>query len=186
MSPLVCFTYYIQMESNNTSESSPTPNVPKKSNNLVWIVVVLLVLALGVGGYYTMSKSKTSVMTESEKMATSNNTQGTMQEESMESTDEAMMEGDVMMENTSITLTSNGFTPKEITVKAGTEVTWTNESGRTATVNSSVHPTHLDYPPLNLGQFKNGETLSLVFDEPGTYFYHDHLNAAHTGSVVVE
>ena len=84
-----------------------------------------------------------------------------------------------------VTLTSSGFTPQSITVKAGTKVTWTNNSGTTATVDSAAHPTHLVYPLLNLGNFVSGETLSLVFDQPGTYKYHNHLDASQTGVVVV-
>lgn len=86
----------------------------------------------------------------------------------------------------SITLTTSGFAPQNITVKAGTEVVWTNNSGGTAAINSANHPTHLVYPPLNLGNFANGETLSLVFDQPGTYKYHNHLDASQAGIVVVE
>lgn len=85
-----------------------------------------------------------------------------------------------------VTLTSSGFAPQSLTVKAGTKVVWTNNSGVSATVNSAVHPTHLVYPPLNLESFGNGETLSLVFDRPGTYKYHNHLDASQTGVVVVE
>lgn len=84
-----------------------------------------------------------------------------------------------------VTLTSSGFTPQSITVKVGTKVTWTNNSGTTATVDSAAHPTHLVYPLLNLGNFVSGETLSLVFDQPGTYKYHNHLDASQTGVVVV-
>src|SRR3972149_9123971 len=50
-----------------------------------------------------------------------------------------------------VILTKTGFAPTPLTVKAGTKVTWTNQSGTTATVNSSPHPAHTDYPPLNLG-----------------------------------
>ena len=89
------------------------------------------------------------------------------------------------LQTDSVTLTSSGFTPQSITVKAGTKVAWTNNSGTTATIDSAVHPTHLAYPPLNLGSFASGETLSLAFDQPGTYKYHNHLDASQTGVVVV-
>ncbi|MBI2310097.1 cupredoxin domain-containing protein [Candidatus Collierbacteria bacterium] len=86
----------------------------------------------------------------------------------------------------SVTLTSSGFEPQSLTVKVGTKMVWTNQSGTVAAVNSASHPTHLVYPLLNLGNFGNGETLALVFDQPGTYKYHNHLNASQTGVVVVE
>lgn len=86
----------------------------------------------------------------------------------------------------SVTLTSSEFEPRSITLKVGTKVTWTNKSGTSAAVNSAAHPTHLVYPSLNLGSFGNGETLSLVFDTPGTYKYHNHLNPSQTGTIMVE
>lgn len=89
------------------------------------------------------------------------------------------------LQTNSVTLSSLGFIPQSITVKVGTKVTWTNNSGTTATVDSAAHPTHLVYPPLNLGNFGIGETLSLVFDQSGTYKYHNHLDASQTGEVVV-
>lgn len=85
-----------------------------------------------------------------------------------------------------ITLTSDGFSPKTLTIKTGTKVTWTNQSGSDATVNSSPHPVHTDYPPLNLGSFPSGGTLSLTFDKLGTYKYHNHLNPSQFGTIVVQ
>lgn len=85
-----------------------------------------------------------------------------------------------------INLTSSGFSPSSLTVKAGTKVTWVNQSGADATVNSNPHPVHTDYAPLNLGKLANGATLSLTFDKPGTYGFHNHLNPSQTGSIIVQ
>lgn len=85
-----------------------------------------------------------------------------------------------------VILTANGFSPATLSIKAGTKVTWTNQSGNGATVNSNPHPSHTDYQPLNLGSFQNGGTLSLAFDKPGTYGYHNHLNPTQTGTIVVQ
>lgn len=89
-------------------------------------------------------------------------------------------------EQNAITLTESGFSPSTLTVKAGTKVTWINKSGGQATVNSSSHPIHTSYPPLNLGSFLEGSTLSLVFAKPGTYGYHNHLNSSQTGTIIVQ
>lgn len=89
-------------------------------------------------------------------------------------------------EQSAVTLTQNGFSPSTITVKAGTKVMWTNKSGEAATVNSDPHPVHTDYPPLNLGSFSDGGTLSLTFDKPGRYGYHNHLNPGERGTVIVQ
>lgn len=85
-----------------------------------------------------------------------------------------------------IILTADGFTPATLTVKTGTKVTWTNQSGKKASVNSSPHPTHTDYPPLNMGNLSNGGSLFLTFDKPGTYKYHNHLNPSQFGTVIVQ
>lgn len=85
-----------------------------------------------------------------------------------------------------VTLTSSGFQPQTLTVKAGTTVTFVNKSGATATVNSAVHPTHTLFPFLNLGSFDDGQSLQVTFDKTGTFTYHNHLVPSQTGEVVVE
>lgn len=84
-----------------------------------------------------------------------------------------------------VTITSSGFEPKTLTVKAGTKVIWKNTGNGISDVSSDVHPTHELYPPLNLGDIESGQTVSLVFDKPGTYKYHNHLDAAQEGVVEV-
>lgn len=76
--------------------------------------------------------------------------------------------------------------PDTLTIKTGEKVVWRNESGENATVDSSEHPTHLDYPPLNLGSFGDGETLELTFDEAGTYNFHNHFDDSQNGTIIVE
>lgn len=98
----------------------------------------------------------------------------------------AIKEEGKMTEENTVTATKDGFDPKSLTTKTGAEVTWVNQSGATISINSSPHPQHTDYPPLNLGLVKDGESTSLVFDKPGTYKYHDHLNPKNFGTIVVE
>lgn len=86
----------------------------------------------------------------------------------------------------SVNITSSGFSPKEISIKVGESVTWENSDSDNHTVDSAVHPTHLVYPPLNLGVIKPGEQKSLVFPVAGTYKYHDHLNPSLFGLVIVQ
>lgn len=85
-----------------------------------------------------------------------------------------------------VTVTTSGFQPETVTIKAGEKVVWVNQSGAVSNVSSAKHPTHLIYPPLNLGDFGNGASVSLSFDKPGTYTYHNHLNPTEVGTVVVE
>ncbi len=85
-----------------------------------------------------------------------------------------------------ITVTDTGFSPSELTVKKGGKVVWVNKSSKIVTLASADHPSHRKYPALNLGDFVKGTTVQLVFDTPGTYTYHNHLNPTQTGTVVVK
>lgn len=85
-----------------------------------------------------------------------------------------------------VEVTENAFSPSALTIKKGTKVTWVNKSGVIANISSGPHPVHNIYPPLNLENFNNEESLSLTFDKPGTYGYHDHLNPNRTGIITVE
>lgn len=141
-----------------------------------------LALILIIGAVFLLSNKSNTNKTSQPAQPTKQQSQPTaVPTQVTASPSETMME-----EKKTVTLTTNGFDPKTITVKAGTKVTWINKSGMVATVDSAVHPTHREYSPLNLGEFKDGETLSLVFDKLGTYRYHDHLNPGHNGTVVVE
>lgn len=135
---------------------------------LIYAVVGLV--AYGLVYYFVFSK----------KGETINNAPSIPPAASSEATSSATVSQDA------VTLTANGFSPASITVKAGTKVTWNNQSGAGAIVNSDPHPIHTAYPPLNLGSFKDGGTLSLTFDKSGTYGYHNHLNPSQTGTVIVQ
>ncbi len=132
------------------------------------IVAVLVVLAFVAGGYFLFYGNKTSVMN---TQPTSTNNSG----------DNTQTQG----QNT-IILTQSGFSPSTLTVKVGTAVTWVNKSGSEAAVYSNPHPIHTNYPPLNLGTFADGGTLSLTFNKIGTYGYHNHLNPSQTGTIIVQ
>lgn len=85
-----------------------------------------------------------------------------------------------------VKLTADGFNPPTININAGQTVFWQNDSGIDGTVSSDLHPTHLLYPPLNLGVIPVGGEVSLVFDKAGSYGYHNHLNPSMEGKVVVQ
>jgi plastocyanin len=89
-------------------------------------------------------------------------------------------------QDANVTVDANGFNPQTLTIKRGTRVVWTNKSGGPVTVNSDVHPTHLLFPFLNLGEFNDGSSVSVVFDKSGRYTYHNHLNPSQTGTVIVQ
>lgn len=94
-----------------------------------------------------------------------------------------------------IEITSAGFSPSTLTIKAGDTVTFINKDSAQHWPASAVHPTHAVYPEpggcigskfdscKNLAQ---NEEWSFTFNEKGTWNYHDHLNPSLFGKIVVE
>lgn len=82
---------------------------------------------------------------------------------------------------------SQGFSPKTVTIKKGDVVVFENKTGKSASVASNEHPTHLLYPEFD--QWKTAERgkteFRFTFEKVGTWKYHDHLNSTMTGTVVV-
>ena len=71
------------------------------------------------------------------------------------------------------------FNPQQLTVKAGTTVTWTNKDDiphAIAAVNREFKSKALD----------TGDAYSFTFTTPGTYAYFCSLHPHMTGSIVVE
>ena len=69
--------------------------------------------------------------------------------------------------------------PGQVTIKAGTTVTWTNTDYMTHTVtsdNSSFDSPNLSY----------GDKFSFTFPSAGTFKYHCKYHSAMIGSIVVE
>lgn len=140
------------------------------------ILLILVIVVLAVGGFVLVqSQSKTEAPTK-----TTSTTPSAMEKSPSKETEVMSQKEDT------VTLSDTGFDPKTITVKKGDKVVWLNKSGDSATVDSDNHPTHLLYPPLNMGTFKDGDKHELVFDKAGTYTYHDHFHPSKKGTVVVE
>lgn len=144
------------------------------SRNLVIVVVVVLVLV--AGGWYLMRPKQAPEISQPNPEA--------IQAPSASSS--SASEGAMMKKETIVKITSSGFSPQAVTIKAGESVTWENSDSENHTVNSAPHPTHTAYPSLNLGVIKEGEKKSLTFPDASTFKYHDHLNPSLTGSVTVQ
>lgn len=81
----------------------------------------------------------------------------------------------------------NSFSPKELTVSAGTEVVWENR-GRNE---HNIIPENEDDPwRVDTADFQPGETATWVFTQPGTYRYycsiHGTINAGMPGVIIVQ
>lgn len=85
-----------------------------------------------------------------------------------------------------VTVSSNQFTPSELTIDVGDTVVWTNVQG-----NHNVNGTVQSYPenPESFGNsVGSGWTYSFVFTLPGTYAYHcdPHELLGMVGEITVE
>lgn len=143
-------------------------------NISIAIVVVLVVIVAG----WFLTRPKQTAILESQP------TQAPISTES--ASPQSATEGSQMSEKNNVTITASGFSPKEIIIKVGEDVTWMNSDAIDHTVNSAPHPTHTAYLLLNLDAIKPGKKKSLTFPKAGTYKYHDHLNPSLTGSVTVQ
>lgn len=164
---------------NETTETTTSSSVNKKMD-MKWLVAAIAAVILIGGGFFFLNQNKTA--TNSSVTPAPTSTQEAAPTEEAQTTPEDAMEA----EGKTISLSSHGFSPASLTIKVGEKVTWTNEDNGPSTVNSDPHPAHTNYPPLNLGKFNDGEELSLTFDKPGTYGYHNHLNPSQKGTIIVQ
>ncbi len=142
----------------------------KNKYSLILVLAVLVVVL--IAGYLLLSTGTNKQKTETQ------NTNSAQNKEKTGSTKQLFQE--------TITLTNSGFDPKTLTIKTGGRIIWQNKSGVAGTVNSDNHPTNLLFPFLNLGRFNNNESMTVVFDKPGKYTYHNELNPDQKGTIVVE
>ncbi len=96
-----------------------------------------------------------------------------------------------------VVYTAEGFSPNTIELPKGATVTFVNESGSDMWIASAIHPTHSLYPQKSEGDclgssfdacapIAQGSSWSFAFTEVGSWKYHNHLKANHTGTVIVK
>ncbi len=123
-------------------------------------------------------------------------------EEAETAPEESGSEETVVPEETKniVEITSSGFNPKTINVKAGETVTFVNRDSSAHWPASNLHPTHRTYPGSNIekcgteeesttfdacGNVEPGEEYSFTFTRLGRWPYHDHLHPGRGGTVIV-
>ncbi len=86
-----------------------------------------------------------------------------------------------------ITYTDNGFSPATLTIKAGDNVLFKNNSPKDFWPASAPHPTHTNYPEFDAKRgIASGATYSFTFTRIGSWKYHNHLNPASIGTITVQ
>ncbi len=83
--------------------------------------------------------------------------------------------------------TDTGFEPASLKVVAGTMVEFVNESSKDMWVASNEHPEHGILPTFDeFESVAKGGTYTYVFDKKGSWAYHDHINPATEGVIIVK
>jgi plastocyanin len=71
------------------------------------------------------------------------------------------------------------FSPNNLTVKAGTTVTWINND-------STAHTVVSDTGAFQSQNLNNGDKFTFNFTKAGTYSYHCSIHPSMTGTIVVQ
>lgn len=137
-----------------------------------WLMVGIVLVVVLIAGYLLLGNGAGN------SLFTNNTVPGKEQTPGLTQTQKAP--------TTEVKVTSSGFQPQTLTIKAGKRVIWTNNSGGNVAINSDIHPTHLLFPLLNVGQFDSGASVTVTFAKPGKYTYHNELNPDQRGTVIVE
>lgn len=98
---------------------------------------------------------------------------------------------------TVVRYTDSGFEPQTVTIERGQAVLFVDEASGDMWVASAMHPTHEVYSGTTLREHCNsgaeafdqcgtGEEYNFIFTKQGEWRYHNHVNASHTGTVIVE
>ena len=158
-----------------------------------FLIAVILALLAGGVVYFQRDRLFSEVKVQEQESQISPQTQG--EQESIVGGAEQEQPQAQPQRQEVIKYTNSGYSPSSLVVKKGATVTFKNESSRETWPASAKHPTHEVYPAAGgcIGSMfdtcrglKTGETWSFVFNIPGTWKYHDHLNPQRFGAVVVE
>ena len=100
-----------------------------------------------------------------------------------------------------VEILNEGFVPKTLKIKKGDKVTWINKLATEVRPAGDFHPTHTNYPGSSVIMcgtaeekntfdackgLKKEETYSFVFNEIGSWGYHNHLQPSKDAKVIVE
>ena len=85
-----------------------------------------------------------------------------------------------------VSLTDSGYSPETVNVNVGDSVIFTNNSQDRMWTASDPYPTNTGYPGFDeKSAAVSGKSYTFTFNKVGTWPYHNQLNTADTGTVVV-
>lgn len=128
------------------------------------VIVVVLVLGGGVAYYfYTQANQKADTTTHT--------------------ADNHAEDSSSASQTSSVEIKDFAYSPRTISVKKGTTVTWTNQDNAGHSVTSDDNDKNTD--KLESKLLQKGESFKATFNTPGTYYYHCTAHPNMTGTVIV-
>lgn len=140
-----------------------------------YVVIVVLAVVL-LAGLAWMAFSEDGFLNKSEETTVENEAQPNDDEVEFEGEDGENVEHKIVY-------TGSVFDPEELTVSLGDKVTFINNGDGNMQVASDDHPAHTDLEDFESDILEPGDEYSYIFDEAGTWGYHDHLNPSNTGTI---
>ena len=157
------------------------------------IITVVVLIVVGVAVFLVMSNSGQSNQNNTTNNASNISTLINSNQTSINTQNKnsfSSFSNQTQSSANDISVTSSGFSPGTLTVSAGSQVKWTNNTTSVVYVAPDDHPTHVKYQGIwnddGSGQISPGQSYSHTFTVPGTYTFHDHLNSLRTGTIVVQ
>ena len=129
----------------------------------IYIAIAAVIVLGAVGVYFAMNQNNSNNMN---SMDMNNN--------SSDNSSSSAVETDT------VSIKNFAFSPVNISVKAGTKVTWTNNDSATHTVTETDGKTG-----PSSGNLANGDSYSFTFTKPGIYHYDCAIHPNMTGTVTV-
>jgi|SRR3989344_6951606 len=141
---------------------------------ILWIVGIIIVLVLIVGGLYYSNKPAPTVdkIDSGEEIVISEENQNS---NSNSSSENLVNDAQEYM----INIANFAFSPSTLTIKSGDSVTWTNKDSSAHTVTSDSGN------ELDSERISNGQIYTHVFAQPGTYSYHCTPHPGMKATIVV-
>lgn len=165
------------------------------SSTLVWVIIVILILGAGIW-FFAVSPPTADVPTPT--IVDSDTTVSTTPPTPGTTTSNTSTSGSLAPTSATVLYTTQGFTPKSVTVARGGTVTFVNQGGQQMWVAVDEHPTHALYDGTSrqehcasdssavFDQCEAGNTYSFTFDKTGMWEFHNHMRAGDTGTVIVQ
>src|SRR3989338_3089800 len=162
-------------------------NTQKGIAPIAAVIIALLIIGGGGNGIKKAAGNKKEKRVKQEQGEQEEKQKEEKMSEKKEDEKKAEVKPD-MKKETGANYTAAGFVPKTITIKKGETVVFENKTGKSASVASNVHPTHLLYPEFDqYNTEQRGNTVfRFSFEKAGIWNYHDHLTPTMTGTVIVE